>query len=148
MFSLRDIIETQDGEEYIKDANDTFHLEKPSTWKMSKLDQALPSAHDEENEKEADESGGGNAEDRIVDYNKVIKQVVAHEDNLPTPKETPYFNHDAFYSNLKAYQASFTEAQGQFGKQLLYGEVVTSTNTMLEKSVPCSQLVSSNLTFS
>jgi biotin---protein ligase len=130
--TLSEIIKvSSDGEEYIKDENDTFHLEKPATWKMSKLDQALPS--DEESEKkQADKAGLDGVEDRIVDYNKVIKRILAHEDDIPSSKETPYFNHHAYYSNLKHYQSESDEDEHDFGKHLMYGEVVTSTNTILE----------------
>ena len=126
--SLQELITTDDDEEYIKDENDTFHLEKPSTWKMSKLKSTLPVSEYEKTD-EADDA----EEDRIVDYNSVIKRLLIHEDGYPMTKETPYFNHNAFYSNLKHYQAQSEEDVTEFGKLLLYGEVVTSTNTMLEK---------------
>jgi biotin---protein ligase len=132
--SLSDIIKADDdGEEYIKDENDIFHLERPSTWKMSKLDQALPSSDEESDKKQTDRRDGDAAEDRIVDYNKVVKRLVAHEDDIPSSKETPYFNHYAFYSNIKQYQSESEEEDAEFGRHLLYGEVVTSTNTLLEK---------------
>ena len=77
---------------------------------------------------------GGTA-DRILDYNKVIKQLVVHESEGPLNKETPYFNHHAFFASLNHYNGKFRDTTGEFGKYLLYGEVVTSTNTMLEKYV-------------
>lgn len=52
----------------------------------------------------------------------------------PTGKETPYFNHHAFYANLRRYQQESSSEAEEFGKIILYGEVVTSTNTMLEKN--------------
>ena len=72
-------------------------------------------------------------EDRIVDYNSIVKRIIVHEMEYPLSKETPYFNHHAFYSNLEHYQAHSKEEATEFGKIMLYGEVVTSTNTMLEK---------------
>jgi biotin---protein ligase len=135
LHSLTDIIKAGDnGEEYIKDENDTFHIEKPSTWKMSRLDEALPSSDDPEtSEKQADKADGDGAEDRIVDYSKVVKLILAHEDDVPSSKETPYFNHHAFYSNLNHYQSGLDDDEISFGRHLLHGEVVTSTNTLLEK---------------
>ena len=124
MSALQEIVSVTDGEDYIKDDNDTFHLEKPSAWSLGSLAKALTS---EENGKTDDD------EDRIIDYNTVVKRLVVHEKEPPSSKETPYFNHDAFYANLKYYEGKTQEAQDGFGNNLLYGEVVTSTNTLLEK---------------
>ena len=124
--SLQNIISIVDGEEYIKDDNDTFHLEKPSTWSMNKLKEVI-GASDEKTD------DGDAGEDRIVDYNAIVKRIVAHEKDYPASKETPYFNHHAFYANLDNYQTSSKEGEGAFGKSIMYGEVVTSTNTLLEK---------------
>ena len=122
--ALGDIIVTEDGEEYIRDENDTFHLEKPSAWSLGKLKDAL-------NDDKNDHDDG--AEDKILDYSTVIKRVIIHDNEHPTSKETPYFNHHAYFANLKHYQSTSKDANPDFGRDLLYGEVVTSTNTMLEK---------------
>lgn len=129
--ALRELISMQDGEEYIKDENDIFHLEKPSTWSLGSIVDALPGAatknsKDKQNEEAEDQ-------DRIVDYDKVVKRLVIHDKDQPESKDTPYFNHQAFFANLKHYESQSRECDGTFGKNLLYGEVVTSTNTMLEK---------------
>lgn len=125
--ALRDIISTEDGEEYIKDENDTFHLEKPATWSMGSLVGALSQGSNEKTDHEDDD------ENRILDYSAVVKRLVVHDKDHPTGKETPYFNHHAYYANLKHYQTLGETVNPDFGKHLLYGEVVTSTNTMLEK---------------
>ena len=123
---LKDIISVEDGKDYIKGENDTFMLEKLSTWSPAGMADALPdSSRQDAND---DESG----ENRFPDYDKIIKQVVVHEE-VPTSKETPYFNHNAFYANLAHYNADTAPSDGNLGKHILYGEVVTSTNTMLEK---------------
>ena len=129
--ALQDIItkNDDDDEEYIKDENDTFHLEKASAWKLGGLDQALPELPKEKNV-EADAK-----EDSFLDYNKVVKHLIVHNEKHPFPKETPYFNHLAFFANLRHYQGISRDASDEFGKTLLYGEVVTSTNTLLEKYV-------------
>lgn len=126
MDCLKEIISAEDGNEYIKGENDTFMLERPSTWSLAGMANALPQGTREDaNEVE----NGGN---RFLDYDKIVKQVVIH-DEVPTNKETPYFNHDAFYAELAHYSGGSDPSDDYFGKHVLYGEVVTSTNTMLEK---------------
>jgi biotin--protein ligase len=124
------ITKSDDGEEYIKGDNDTFHLEKPSKWSMGSLKAAISSALPGSGEDEADVDI---ASDSILDYDKVVKRLVAHEEELPSSKETPYFNHHAFFANLTHYIQTTNGTEGWFGKHLMYGEVVTSTSTMLEK---------------
>ena len=127
MAGLQEIVSISDGEEYIKDENDTFRIEKPSAWSLGSLAEALAGQPSE------DADGADDDEDRIIDYNAVIKRLVVHGKEPPSSKETPYFNHDAFYANLRHYENQTQEAKDGFGHNLLYGEVVTSTNTMLEK---------------
>lgn len=128
--SLSHLIEQNGrGEEFIKDENDTFQILRSSVWKMSDLTEALPTESD--SKEPADQSDGSS--DRIVDYNTVLKKVVVHDDDYPQARSTPYFNHSAFYSNLHHYQSQ-TPGATHFGAHLLYGEVVTSTNTLLEKN--------------
>ncbi|EFR05115.1 biotin-protein ligase [Nannizzia gypsea CBS 118893] len=127
--SLEDVITTEDGEDYVKDDNDTFILEKPSSMKMAKVAEALP----EVTPSTKTEAAATDVEDRIVDYNAVVKRLVIN-DELPDTKTTPYFNHHAFYSNLKEYRLRSKEDSRVFGSHMLYGEVVTSTNTILEKN--------------
>jgi biotin--protein ligase len=126
--SFDDIITKDDGEEYIKGDNDLFHLEKPdSRWSMAALSQALST----ELEAPRKNAGRGSA-DPTADYSKVPKRIVSHDDAWPDPKETPYFNHAVFYSSLKQFRAREPDAE-TWGDVLMYGEVVTSTNTLLEK---------------
>lgn len=134
--SWEHIITKQDGEEYIKGENDTFLLEKQdSRWSLSSLVKTLPvpgilKAGDEHI---ADQSNDFGTDDRIVDYNAITKRLIPHETEWPGTKETPYFNHHSFYANLRKYQEERDSEAEDFGKYLMYGEVVTSTNTMLEK---------------
>ena len=127
MKSLQEIITIRDGEDYIKDENDTFHLEKPSAWSLGSIADALPS---KESEKIDDRNA---ANDRDIDYNAVVKRLIVHDKELPPSKETPYFNHHAFFANLKHYYSQTQCEKEDFGKNIMYGEVVTSTNTLLEK---------------
>lgn len=124
---LQEIVSIRDGEEYIKDETDTFHLEKRNTWSLNSLASTLQGNESDE----TDQSNAG--DDRIIDYNTVVKRIVVHEKDYPASKETPYFNHNAFYANLKHYQEKLKEDNNHFGNYMLYGEVVTSTNSLLEK---------------
>ncbi len=126
--SLRDIVVREDDKEYIKGENDIFLLKRPSAWSMNAMGNALQVADAKD---EAPPIGG----DRIAEYNGVVKRMLLHEQDYPGSKETASFNHHAFYSNLKHYQSAAAAIAGDFGRYLLYGEVVTSTSTMLEKSV-------------
>lgn len=135
--TLADIITKDEaGEELIKGENDTFHLEHPhSRWSVNKLRDALQSAQvspDEDKTKKSDPATAA-AVDGLIDYNKVLKTVVSHESGYPDPKETPYFNHHEFYASLQEFRRCESEAY-KWGDILLYGEVVTSTNTTLEKN--------------
>ena len=98
---------------------------KPSPSSESSKENAKPQT-------EADPSSS----DRILDYNTLTKHLVPHSSTLPDTKETPSFNHHAFYANLAHYQPRNLKESGTgaWGKTLLYGEVVTSTNTLLEKN--------------
>lgn len=80
---------------------------------------------------EEDETATG---DKIIDYDRVIKKVIMHERELPSGRETPCFNHHGYYANLAHYHSKCANSEPEFGKHLLYGEVVTSTNTLLEKN--------------
>jgi len=127
MESLKEIITKEDGERFIKDDNDTFHLEKPSAWSIGSIVEELPSVGSEKTNQDALDT------DMFLDYDKVVKRLIIHDTQPPASKETPYFSHEAFYANLKHYAKQTKGGNDDFGKYILYGEVVTSTNTMLEK---------------
>jgi biotin--protein ligase len=127
--SFDEIITKDNGEEYIKGDNDLFHLEKPdSRWSMAALSEALSSDLEALKKKKT----GRGSPDPTADYSHVPKRVVTHEEAWPEPKETPYFNHSVYYSSLREFRAQEPEAE-TWGDVLMYGEVVTSTNTLLEK---------------
>ena len=126
MASFQDIITIEDGEEYIKDENDTFHIERPSTWFTgSRIERQTEKINDNDSD-----------EDRILNYSTIVKRVVIHDQEFPPSKDTPYFNHHAYFANLKHYRLKSPEQDSNFGEQILYGEVVTSTNTLLERYHP------------
>ncbi|KAI9797254.1 MAG: biotin holocarboxylase synthetase [Piccolia ochrophora] len=124
---LEDLIVKEDDEEYIKGENDTFQFHRPTRWSLGSIKDALPSTTSGDKDKPDQEDSG------ILDYNAIVKHVQLHETEHPACKETPYFNHHAYYSNLHHYQSLYP-CDVAFGNHLMYGEVVTSTNTMLEKN--------------
>ncbi|KAJ5143683.1 Biotin--acetyl-CoA-carboxylase ligase [Penicillium bovifimosum] len=112
---------TQDGQtECLKDDHDTFRIERPGTWNLGDIEESL---HEVPSEPEG-----------IIDYQSITKRLVFHDD-IPSAKLTPYFNHNSFYSHLRQYQTESKGDASTFGSNILYGEVVTSTNTMLEKNI-------------
>ncbi|KAF3761675.1 class II aaRS and biotin synthetase [Cryphonectria parasitica EP155] len=127
------------GRELIRGENDTFLIERQdSRWEaVDDLSSALESAHistkDSGAAKSRYDAGQAAAVDGLVDYNKVLKTVVPHETSWPGPKETPYFNHADYYASLQEFRRREAEAY-EWGDTLMYGEVVTSTNTLLEKN--------------
>lgn len=123
--SLDALITREDGgQSYLKDDNDTFLVRRvgAGALQMQDLKEALPK---ESTIKEQSEMS--------IDYNAIVKRLLIHEAEIPPSKITPSWNHHAFYSHLKHYQSLSKEAAVDFGRYLLYGEVVTSTNTLLEK---------------
>lgn len=117
-----DIITKEHGEEWIRAETDSFHIQNEDTiWSLEGLQQSLPDT----NEASISENGS-------IDYTKITKKIVPHEKGLPHPKVTPHFNHGLFFSSLKRYRQIEPTAK-TWGDLLMYGEVVTSTNTMLEK---------------
>ncbi|KAF9873315.1 biotin apo-protein [Colletotrichum karsti] len=110
------ITRTEDGEEYIHGEHDVFRIEKHATrFGVEDLRDALPPAGD------------------VDDYDKVVKVIVPHEEAWPDVKETPSFNHRLFYNSLRHYREREPAAE-VWGDMLLYGEVVTSTNTLMDKN--------------
>jgi biotin---protein ligase len=120
---------------YIVGENDTFHIRNPP---VSLAQSAKPSSPDDINlssltisdsENEAENISGM---DRIVDYDKMLKHLIVHTTEIPSFKETPQFNHALYYSSLSKFTGP-RRTKSSFGQYLLYGEVVTSTSTILEK---------------
>ncbi|KAJ4254421.1 biotin holocarboxylase synthetase [Fusarium torreyae] len=118
-----DIIDKENGEEWIRAETDTFHIQNEDTiWSLEDLQQSLTETT----------NGSNISENGSIDYSKIIKKIYPHEKGLPHPKLTPHFNHSLFFSSLKRYRQIEPTAR-EWGNYLMYGEVVTSTNTMLEK---------------
>lgn len=131
--SWEGIIDKENGQEVINGENDKFLIEsQEGGLSVKSLVKSLPDAviSATEDKPTVELAGGG---DGIIDYNAIPKRLIPHETDWPGTKETPSFNHHVFYSNLKHYQQEKSSEAEEFGNILLYGEVVTSTNTMLEK---------------
>lgn len=72
-------------------------------------------------------------EDEVVNTSEGTHLKI-HTAGLPDGKETPYFNLHKYYGALdQLYKGNNVE--GEFGRVIGYGEVVTSTNTLLDKNV-------------
>ncbi|RYP80524.1 hypothetical protein DL769_002408 [Monosporascus sp. CRB-8-3] len=131
--SWDEIITREEDEEFIKAEQDTFHLEKPSTrWSFRGLKKSLPPGDVDGHTSESHDSSETTSEG-LIDYSTILKRIVVHDGKWPDAKETPYFNHHAFYGSLQEYRRKDTKAE-EWGDYLMYGEVVTSTNTLLEKN--------------
>jgi biotin--protein ligase len=158
--SWSEIVTVVDGDNYIKGENDVFCIDKPgSAWReelkraVNVLAENLPNlalvtgkAHGsgsntenkepktkEEEIQDCIRYTDASSSDQILDYEKIVKVIVPHDQGLPSTKEIP-FHHEAFYANLSFYHNKFQNPAASFGKHLLYGEVVTSTNSLLEKN--------------
>lgn len=122
---------TKDGDvDMIRGEMDTFRLEYSDTWDLSSVTSSVKSMAVTDSNDDTDEAA--ESDDRILDYEKIIKRIAIHTVGLPTNKETACFNHQGFFSALQQY-GSQARVAGNFGKHILYGEVVTSTSTLLEK---------------
>lgn len=121
LFSWQESIEKQGDDDFIRGEVDTFRIRsKDAPWDLTDLSKALP------------RRPSYTAEQGLPDYSKVIKDIVAHEKATPAKELTPRFDHELYYSSLKRYQAIESDAE-DWGNVLLYGDVVTSTNSLLEK---------------
>jgi biotin---protein ligase len=122
LFSWEEIMTKDEGEEYIRGENDLFHLEKrESRWGTGQQ-------HPQALARKSESATGG----AMVDFNAAVKKIVPHDESWPDAKTTPNFNHGLYYSSLKGYRKVETCAE-EWGSILMYGEVVTSTNTLLDK---------------
>ncbi|POS86238.1 hypothetical protein EPUL_001442, partial [Erysiphe pulchra] len=137
--SWQTIITTlDDGQRFIEAENNLFYLEYPD-FKFGSDFITKSDLHSKHLENESD--GGIDTYDLVIkDYksqvsrSSTIKHLVLHQKNWPNVKETPKFNHDLFFTSLKEFQYEKGSKADEFGKYLLYGEVVTSTNSMLEQN--------------
>ncbi|KAG9707271.1 putative biotin apo-protein ligase, partial [Aureobasidium melanogenum] len=137
--SWSDIVEEVDGKHLIKGENDTFSVEKQSgPWKaqdsstlsLQKVADALPAvvkdvlpaAISDPSSTTSTEQENAKQDTGIVDYDKITKTLLVHDTSLPDTKQTPYFNHHAYFANLHAYKSKHHHNTSEsFGNVLLYG---------------------------
>lgn len=147
---------TKEGEkEMIVAENDIFRLEPIGELTLAglSLKDGISSGKDgeEEGESEDEEARKGRPEcdtesDTIIDYHKIVKTIYPHSTMHPHRTSTPYFNHNAYYKLLTRYREQSRLSPSQFGSFLLYGEVVTSTSTMLDKNYSLLEKLPNGLT--
>jgi biotin--protein ligase len=114
--SWHDLIIPRDQAEYIVDMKDTFRIETVTTETSVKM-----------NEK-SNESLAAFDPSRQSDLS-----IFVHVQDHPTHEETPFFDHNEFYSGLRQHQSTSPQQLDGFGSYIMYGQVMTSTNTILEK---------------
>ncbi|PHH81930.1 hypothetical protein CDD82_7532 [Ophiocordyceps australis] len=69
----------------------------------------------------------------IIDYTSITKHIIPHQETLPPPSLTPHWNHELYFSSLERFHAEKNNVN-RWGSLFMYGEVVTSTNSLLEKN--------------
>jgi biotin--protein ligase len=114
--SWHDLIIPKDQAEYIVDMKDTFRIETVTTERSVAM-------NEKKNESLAafDPSQGSDL------------SIFVHLQDHPTHEETPFFDHNEFYSALRQRQSTSPQQLDGFGSYIMYGQVMTSTNTILEK---------------
>ncbi|KAG9254723.1 biotin-protein ligase [Emericellopsis atlantica] len=118
LYAWNPILEKEDGAEFIKGEADVFRIETvQEALNMSEIKDSLP--HDDHPQDKTESS--------------LVKKIIVHESGLPSSKETPRWNFKRFYVNLRRYQLMEKDAN-TWGTTLMYGEVVTSTVTLLEQN--------------
>ncbi|ROT42564.1 biotin-protein ligase [Sodiomyces alkalinus F11] len=127
------IITLEDGNEYVRAETDTFRIDREGRWSLKDLkEKNLPSTKDD-NDDYDDDKGRLSADGSAIDYSHVVKDIVPHDRAWPDEAATPDFDHGFFYQCLRAYQL-MEDGVGDWGRLLLYGKVVTSTNTLVDKN--------------
>jgi biotin--protein ligase len=114
--SWHNLILQKDKTEYIVDMKDTFRIETVTTERSVTIN--------EKNKKSLlafDHSRGSDL------------SIFIHAQGHPTHEETPFFDHNEFYSRLRERRSISSQQLDDFGTYLMYGQVMTSTNTILEK---------------
>ncbi|KAG6003146.1 hypothetical protein E4U21_002300 [Claviceps maximensis] len=145
--SWAQIIEKENNNEYIRGEGDVFRIcsdqDGLAAQDMDSL-RRLSVGHDDDVHGDGGDASGEVT--GIIDYTAVTKVIVAHEKCLPTTDMTPRFNHKLYYSSLARFRR-IEEGAGTWGNVLMYGDVVTSTNSLLEKNPKLIANVPTGFTF-
>jgi biotin--protein ligase len=101
----------------IVDQLDTFRVEKPPT-----------AGHDNRGSLDVSKA------DEVANQGpgqRPTKRIVLYDQGYPSSEDASFFNHDLFYTSLKQSPDLGPTKKAWFGRYLLYGEVMESTNTLL-----------------
>lgn len=120
------------GAGYLEAEHDTFFLVTEDTCSTGEVVEKLAGL--QTNVEEVDARQADPLASQPLDYSLDVKTIYFYEHWLPERSSTPHFDHDLFYESLIQYQSERGTRAKEFGKILMYGESVTSTNTMLEKN--------------
>jgi biotin--protein ligase len=122
--SWEDIIDQEDGQKLIKGEGNVFNLQDAESYlDVDSLRTSLSGMEKYTN------NGYG-----FTGADSASKKIIAHGKEYPQSKHTPQFKHGLYYSSLDSYRQQERDARS-WGSVLMYGEVLMSTNTLLEKSV-------------
>jgi biotin--protein ligase len=116
--SWQELILTRDETEYIVDMKDIFRIETVT---------AEGSVANDTNERALPAVDHSRGSDLCI---------LVHFEDYPSHEETPLFDRNEFYSSLKQFRSFSSQQLDDFGSSLMhqmYGQVMTSTNTILEK---------------
>lgn len=82
------------------------------------------------------------------DFDKIVKEVDVYYRTLPDYKDTPLFNHKLYYNSLQVYRNALGPgvAPNIIGTTIMYGEVVTSTSTLLFNNLNLLRLLPNGFT--
>ncbi|KAF9990352.1 biotin holocarboxylase synthetase [Mortierella antarctica] len=119
------LIRLANADHDIQEVNDTFHL-------VASPQHPIPVHTPTVNETEEGEG-----------EEKVTKNIVICQAGPPSPAQTPEFDMGAFFQHLQHVRQVVHDpfSSFRFGNSLMYGQVVTSTQTMLDKNFGlCQQL--------
>jgi biotin---protein ligase len=119
IFVARSII-PRDQAECIGGMKDTFRIEAVTTERSVEM-----------NEK-SNESLVAFDESRGSDLS-----IFVHVQDHPTHEETPFFDHNEFFSGLRQRQSTSPQQLDGFGSYIIYGQVTISTNNTVERLYHC-----------
>lgn len=122
--NLYNISEIINGESVIRCENDSFCLQESSTYAFNQ-----------------------NPLNNFHDYNYEIspKNIKIHE-NLPIISEIPFFNHEIYFKDLLASR-TMEKDKKYMGNIILYGETVSSSQTLLEKNLKLLRVLPTGFVF-
>lgn len=106
--------------DFIRDEHDTFFIRKQSDDQQDNTNHdSMPLEIDRAASQTSSQAG--------------TKKTIVCDQAHPTAKDAPMFDHDKFFACLREHKGSEPTQRVWFGKYLMYGEVMESTNTILAR---------------